>query len=98
MIGATSLIEENIPIRPRHRSIIEIIYHRIPITLAQCPVVYQLKVELLFTSFREDQILVREGLSYFSDIGKLHITTGPGLVPVKANPPYEFRCIWIIED
>src|SRR5580693_8109320 len=88
MIGAAFLIEQDIPIRPGHRAVVEIIDHGITIFFAKRPALKTVEVEFFLTAFCKEQVRHRVDMVDQGYIDEQHGAARPGLIPVEADAPY----------
>src|ERR1044072_8344934 len=87
MIRTTTFVEQNIPISPTNRAVVEVVNHRPPILLTKLPLSDSLRIECIDTALGKDQMLLRKDLMDQPHVVEHRIAAAPRLVPRITDAP-----------
>ena len=93
VVGVAAFVEEQVPIAPRHRPVVEVVEHAAGVPLASLPGTFQVAVEILEATLGEDERLVRVGV-----VDALDVFKAVRHVPVEARSPNVLGSFGIVED
>src|ERR1043165_7398843 len=91
MIRTHTFVQQNVPVSPTNRAVVEVVNHRPPILLTKLPLSDSLRIECIDTALGEDQMLLRKDLVNQTDVVEHRIAATPRLVPVITDAPDRLR-------
>ncbi len=98
MVRASRLIQQDIPVGPPHRAVVEVVDHGTSVPLPIRPVLIAGRVEFLDAPLGKHQLLVGIGFMDLSDVLKHGISARPGFIPVESQPPGIVCRLGIVKD